>query len=105
MCKDHKNSLVDRLAHKLAMMIIKAELLQQKKEIENEMPLLLKWISSSNRILVGILKFHTKSKSWFGLLSSAYLIVQRSNLLQLQMIYLKCPYDFQEKISSYVQEK
>jgi len=52
-----------------------------------------------------ILEFHTKSGSRFGLLSSAYLIAQRFNLLELQMNYLRCPYDVQAKISAYVQEK
>ena len=53
-----------------------------------------------------ILEFHTKSRLRFGLLSSAYLIAQRFSLLGLQINYLKCPYDIQEKkISFHVQEK
>jgi len=42
---------------------------------------------------MNILKFHTKSTLHFGLLSSAYLIIQRLNLLKSQINYLKCPYD------------
>ena len=52
-----------------------------------------------------ILKFHIKSISHFGLLSSTYLIEQRLSLLELQINYLWSPYDIQEKISSHVQGK
>ena len=69
------------------------------------MPLLLDRVSPSSRILIDILKFHSKSRSYFGLQSSAYLLAQRFNVLELQINYLKCPYDVQAKISSYVQEK
>ena len=84
-------------------MIIKAGLLPEKEEIQNNMPLLLEWPSS--RILMDILKFHTKNRSRLDLLSSAYLIVQRFSLLELQMNYLRCPYNIHEKISSFIQEK
>jgi len=84
------------------MMIIRAELLWEKQEIQNEMSLLLKRVSPSSTIFIDILKFYTKSRSRFSLLSSAYLIAQRFSLLKLQMDYLRCPYDIQEKISSHV---
>ena len=87
------------------IVISRAKFLQEKKKIQNKMPLLVKLVSPSSRIVTDILEFHTKSRSSFGLLSSAYLIVQRLSLLELQMNYLKCPYDIQEKISSRVQEK
>jgi len=85
--------------------IVRVELLPKRKEIQNEMPLLLERISPYSRILMDILKFHSQSRSRFGLLSSAYLLAQRLNILELQVNYLKCPYDVQAKISSYVQEK
>jgi len=69
-----KNSLVDSLTRKLAMLIIKTELLLEKKKIQNEMSVLLEQVSPSSRILIDILKFHIKSRSRFGLLSLAYLI-------------------------------
>jgi len=62
-------------------------------------------VSPSSRILMDILEFHSKSKSRFGLLFSAYLLAHRLNVLELQVNYLKCLYDVQTKISSYVQEK
>ena len=52
-----------------------------------------------------ILKFHRTIRSRFGLLSFAYLTLQRFNLLELQMDYLKCCYDVQETKSAYVQQK
>jgi len=84
------------------MVIIRAELLPEREEIQNEMPILLEWVSPSSRILMDILEFHSKSRSRFGLQSSAYLLAQRLNILELQINYLKCPYDVQTKISSYV---
>jgi len=87
------------------MVIIKAKLLPEREEIQNEMLLLLEQLSASSRILMAILDFHSKSRSGFGLQSSAYLLAQRLNVLELQINYLKCPYDVQAKISSYVQEK
>jgi len=51
--------------------IIRAELLSERKEIQNKMPLLQEWVSPSSRILMDILEFHSKSRSRFGLLSSA----------------------------------
>ena len=51
------------------------------------------------------MKFHSKSRSRFGLQSFAYLLAQRLNILELQVNYLKCPYDVEAKISSYAQEK
>ena len=66
------------------------------------MLLLLERVFPSNRILMDILEFYSKSRSCFGLLSSAYLLAQRFNIL---VNYLKCPYNIQTKISSYVQEK
>ena len=53
--------------------IIRAELLSKREEIQNEMSL-LEWVSPSSRILMDILKFYLKRKSRFGLLSSAYLL-------------------------------
>jgi len=66
---------------------------------------LLKQISPSGKIPMDSLEFHTKSISHFGLLSSTYLITQIFFLLELQINYLRCSYDIQEKIGSYVQEK
>ena len=51
-----------------------------------------------------ILEFHLKSRSHFGLLSSPYLLVQRLNVLELIMNYLRWSYDIQTKISFHVQE-
>jgi len=82
------------------MVIIRVELLLEKKEIHIEIPLLLQRVSPSSKVLID-----TKSRSCFGLLSSAYLIAQRFSLLELQVNYLRCPYDVQEKKSSHVQEK
>ena len=82
--------------------MIIAELLPEKEEIQNEMQLLPEWASPSSRILMDILKFHTKSRSCFGLLSFAYAMAQRFSLSELQMNYLRCPYNIQKKISSYV---
>jgi len=87
------------------MVIIKAELLPKNEEILNEIPFLLEWASPSSRVLIGNLEFHTKSRSLFGVLSTAYLIAQILFLLELQVNYLRCPYDIQEKISFHVQEK
>ena len=93
------------------MVIIRAELLPEREEIQNEMqiqnemPILLEQVSTSSRILMDILQFHSKSRSRFGLQSSAYLLALRLNVLELQINNLKCPYDVQAKISSYVQEK
>jgi len=87
------------------MVIIRVELLSKREEIKNEMPLLLERVSPSSRILIDILEFHLKSRSRFDLLSSAYLLAQRLNVLELQRNYLRCPYDILTKISSYVQEK
>ena len=87
------------------MVIIKAELLSENDEIHNEMPLLLERVTPSSKVLIDNLKFHTKSRSRFNLFSSAYLLTQRFSLLELQVNYLRYPYDIQEKISSYVQEK
>ena len=87
------------------MVIIRAELLPEREEIQNEMPILLERVSPSSRILMDILEFHSKSRSRSGLQSSAYLLAQRLNILELQINYLKCPYDVHTKISSYVQEK
>jgi len=64
------------------MVIIKAELLLKREEIRNEMSLLLERISPSSIILIDILEFHSKSRSRFGLLSSAYLLAQRLNVLK-----------------------
>jgi len=87
------------------MVIIRVELLPEREAIQNEMRLLLEQVSPSNRILMDILKFHSKSRSGFGLQSSAYLQSQRLNVLALKINYLKCPCEVQAKISSYVQEK
>jgi len=87
------------------MVIIKADLLPEKEEILNEMLLLLEWVAPSSKVLIDHLEFHTKSRSHFGLLSTTYLIGQRFFLLELQISYLWCPYDVQEKISSHIQEK
>ena len=69
------------------------------------MSLLLERVSPSSEILMDILEFRSTIRSCFGLLSSTYLLAQRLNVLELQVNYLKCPYDIQTKISSYVQEK
>ena len=74
-------------------MIIRAVLLPKKEKIQYEMSLLLEWVSLSSRVLMDILEFHAKSRSHFDLLSFAYLIVQKFNLLELQMNNLKCPND------------
>jgi len=87
------------------MVIIKADLLPEKEEIVNEMSFLLERVTPSSKVLIDNLEFHTKSRSRFGLLSTAYLIVQRFSLLELQLSYLQCPYEIQEKISSHIQEK
>jgi len=84
------------------MVIIRAEHLPEREEIQNEMPILLERVSPSSRILMDILEFHSKSRSCFGLQSSAYLLAQRLNVLKLQINYLKCPSDLQAKINSYV---
>jgi len=82
--------------------IIKADLLSEKEEILNEMPILLERVTPSSKVLIDNLEFHTKTRSCFGLLSTAYLIAQRFSLMELQISYLQCPYDIQEKISSHV---
>jgi len=87
------------------MVIIKADLQPEKEKILNKMPALLERITPSSKVLIDNLKFHTKSKSRFGPLSAAYLIAQRFFLLEIQISYLRCPYDIQEKISSHVKEK
>jgi len=69
------------------------------------MSLLLEWVSPSSIIFMGILEFHTKSRSCFGLQSSSYLIAQRFFLPELQINYLRCSCDIPEKRSYYVQEK
>ena len=79
------------------MVIIKADLLLEKEEILNKMPLLLERITPSNKVLIDNREFHTKSRSRFSLLSTTYLIAQRFSLLELQISYLRCPYDIQEK--------
>ena len=79
------------------MVIIKAELSPRKEEIQHKMSLLLEQVSPSSKILMDILEFHAKSRSCFGLLSFAYLISQRFSILELQMNYLRCPYDIQAK--------
>ena len=57
----------------LPMVIIKVELLPEREEIQNEMPILLERVSPS-RILMEILEFHSKSISHLGLQSFAYLL-------------------------------
>ena len=79
------------------MVIIKADLLPEKEEILNEMPLLLERVTPSSKVLIDNLEFHTKSRSRFGLLYTTYLIAQRFSLLELQICYLLCPYNIQEK--------
>ena len=75
------------------MVIIIAELQPEKEEIHNEMPLLLEQVSPSSKVLIDNLEFRIKSRSHFCLLSSAYIIAQRFFLLELQVNYLRCPYD------------
>ena len=87
------------------MVIIKANLLPKKEEILNDMPFLLERVISSSKVLNNNLEFRTKSRSRFGLSSTANLIAQRFFLLELQISYLQCPYDIHEKISSHVREK
>jgi len=65
---------------------------------------LLEHVVPSSKVLIDNLEFYTKSRSRFGLLSTTYLIAQRS-LLELQISYFQCPYDTQEKLSSHVCEK
>ena len=86
-------------------MIIKADLLPKKEEILNEIPVILERVMPSSKILINDLEFHAKSRSRFDLLSTTYLIAQRFFILELQICYLRCPYDIQEKISSHIQEK
>ena len=86
-------------------MVSKLNLLPEKEEIYNEMPFILKRTSPSSKVLIDNFEFRTKSRSRFGLLSSAYLIIERFSLLELQVNYIRCPYDIQENISSHVQEK
>jgi len=69
------------------------------------MPSLLERVMPSSKVLIDNPKFHIKSRSCFGLLSTVYLIAQRFFLLELQVKYLRCPYDIQEKISSHIQEQ
>jgi len=38
-------------------MVTIAELLSEKQKIENEMPLLLEWVSSSSKILMDVSEF------------------------------------------------
>ena len=83
------------------MVIIKVDLLPEKEEILKE----LERVTPSSKVVIDNLEFHTKSRSRFGLLSTAYLIAQRFSLLELQISYLKYLYDIQEKISSNVREK
>ena len=87
------------------MVIIKVDLLPENEEILNEMPIILERVTPSSKVLIDNLEFHTKSRSCFGLLSTAYLINERFSLLELQVNYLKCPYEIQDKISSHVREK
>ena len=61
------------------------------------MLLLLEQVSPFSKILMDILEFHSKSRSCFGLQSPACLLAQRLNVLELQINYLKCPYDVQAK--------
>ena len=71
------------------MVIIRAELLLERKEreereeIQNEMPILLERVTPSSRVLMDILEFHSKSRSRFGLQSSAYLLAQRLNVFRV----------------------
>ena len=69
------------------MVIIRGELLPERGEIQNEMPLLLERVSPFSRILMDILEFHSNSRSRCGLQSSAYLLAQRLNVLELQINY------------------
>ena len=78
-------------------MIIKADFLPKNEKVLNEMSLLLERVSPSSKVVIDNLEFHTKSRSHFGLLSTAYLIAQRFPPLELQISYLQCPYDIQEK--------
>jgi len=87
------------------IVIIKADLLPEAEEILNEMSFFLERVSPSSKVLIENLEFHTKSRLRFGLLSTAYLITQRFSLLELQVNYLDCPYDIQEKIRSHVRKK
>jgi len=87
------------------MVIIKADLLPEKGEILNEMPLLLERVTPSSKVLIDNLKFHTKSRSRFDLLFTIYLMAERFFLLELRISYLLRPYYIQEKISSHIQEK
>jgi len=73
--------------------IIRAELLLEEEEIQSKMPLGLIQVHPSSTILMDILDFHSKSILRFGLLSSAWLIIQRCNLVKSQMNRLRCSDD------------
>jgi len=79
------------------VVIIKADLLPEKEEIHNEMTFILEWVSPFSKVLIDNLEFHIKDRSRFGLLSSTKLIAQRFSVLELQVNYLRCPSDIQEK--------
>jgi len=87
------------------MVIIKSSLLLEKEEILNEMSFMLERIMHSSKVLIEKPEFYTKNISCFGRISTACLITQRFFLLELQVSYLQCLYDIQEKISSYIREK
>jgi len=98
------NSLTKSLTRDFATTNHQSRTLIGKGGIQNEMLLLLKRVSPFSKIFMDSLKFHSKSRSCFGLLSSTYLIVQRLNVLELQVNYLRCPYDIQAKLSSNVKK-
>ena len=75
------------------MVIIKADLLPEKEEIINEISILSERVTPSSKVLIDNLEFHTKSRSCF----TAYLIAQIFSLLGLQIGYLQCSYNIQEK--------
>jgi len=75
------------------MVIIRTKFLREKEKIQNKMSLLLERVSPSSRIHMDILEYYSISRSRFGLLASAYLIVQRFNVLELRVNYLRCLYD------------
>ena len=67
----------------LSVVIIRVELLLEREENQNKMPLLLERVSPSSKNLVDILESHSKNRSRFGLQSSDYLLAQTLNVLEL----------------------
>ena len=80
--------MADRLTRELANGDYQSRPSAKKEEILNEMRIILEWVAPSSKVLIDNLEFHTKSRSRFGLLSTAYLIAQIFSLLELQISHL-----------------